>query len=77
MMTKFWKVLAIFEGLVILSGIALVFIYADYRAGNLPYSVKDVLSLITSVMLLGVLIGGYVGWVILLMCICEKWQEGG
>lgn len=76
-MRFFWKVLAIFEGLVILSGIALLFIYADYKAGNLPYTVKDMLSLIASVALLGVLIGGYIGWVIILAYLCEKLQGGG
>ena len=74
---KFWKVLAICEAVVILSGIALVFIYADYKAGNLPYTAKDILSLIASVTLLGVLIGGYIGWVIILTYLCEKRQEGG
>lgn len=76
-MRFFWKVLAIFEGLVILSGIALLFIYADYKAGNLPYTAKDILSLIASVTLLGVLISGYIGWVIILTHICEKRQRRG
>ena len=74
---KFWKVLAICEAVVILSGIALIFVYADYRAGNLPYSVMDILNLIGSVTLLGVLIGGYIGWVIILTYLCEKRQERG
>ena len=76
-MRLFWKVLAIFEGAVILSGITLAFIYVDYKAGALPYSVKDILSLIASVALLGVLIGGYIGWIILLTYILKYRQERG
>lgn len=77
MMTKFWKVLAICEGLVILTEIALLFVYADYKAGLLPYDIKGILQLIASVTLLGVLIGGYIGWVIILTYLCEKWQGRG
>ena len=76
-MRFFWKILAICEGLIIMSGIALIIIYADYKAGNLPYTVKDILSLIASVTFLGVLIGGYIGWVIILAYLCEKRQGGG
>lgn len=76
-MRLFWKCLAIFEGLIILSGMALVFVYADYRSGALPYTVKDVLSLIASVALLGLFLGGFVGWMIILSIILDKRQEGG
>ena len=76
-MRFFWKILAICEGLIIMSGIALIIIYADYKAGNLPYTVKDILSLIASVTFLGVLIGGYIGWVIILSHYCEKRQGRG
>ena len=76
-MRLFWKCLAILEGLIILSGMALVFVYADYRSGALPYTVMDILNLIGSVTLLGVLIGGYIGWVIILSHYCEKRQGRG
>ena len=71
-MSKFWKLLAITEGIMLLTGLALIFVYFDYRAGNLPYSVKDVLSLIASVALLGGLFGGFVGWVMILSIVLEK-----
>ena len=76
-MKLFWKTLAVCEAMVIVSGIALVFVYEDYKAGNLPYSVMDILNLIGSVTLLGVLIGGFIGWVIILSHYCEKRQGRG
>ena len=75
-MRLFWKVLAIFEGAIILSGITLAYIYVDYRAGNLPYTVKDILSLCASVAILGLFLGGFIGWLIILSIILDKWQKG-
>ena len=76
-MRLFWKCLAIFEGAVILSGITLAFVYVDYKAGALPYSVKDILSLCASVAVLGLFLGGFIGWMIILSIILDKWQGGG
>ena len=75
-MRLFWKCLAIFEGLIILSGMALVFVYADYRSGALPYSVKDILSVIASISLLWLFFGGFIGWMITLSIILDKRQKG-
>ena len=72
-----WKITAIAEFMVILSGMASVFIYMDYRAGALPYSVRDILSLCASVAVLGLFLGGFIGWVIVLSYWLEKRQEGG
>ena len=71
-MRLFWKCLAIFEGLVILSGMAFGFIYMDYKAGALPYTVKDILSVIASVSLLWLFFGGFIGWMIALSILLEK-----
>ena len=38
-MSKFWKLLAITEGIMLLTGLAMLFVYTDYKMGNLPYSV--------------------------------------
>ena len=71
-MSKFWKVLAITEGVMLLMGLALIFVYADYKAGALPYDIRGVLSLIASVTLLGGLFGGFIGWVMILSFIIDK-----
>ena len=71
-----WKITAIAEFLIILSGMASVFIYMDYRAGALPYSIKDILSLCASVAVLGLFLGGFLGWVIVLSIILDKRRKG-
>lgn len=76
-MRSFWKVLAIYEGVVILSGMALALVYAGYRTGALPHSVKDVLSLAASVAVLGLFLGGFIGWAIVLSMYCDRRREGG
>ena len=55
-----------------LIGMALVFVYA---AGALPETAKDILSLVASV--LGLFLGGFVGWVIVLSMYCDKRQGRG
>ena len=76
MTSSFWKVLSIFEAIIILSGMALVFVYSDYKAGALPYDVRGVLSLIGSVAMLGLLFGGFIGWVMILSIILDKRKKG-
>lgn len=76
MTNSFWKVLAIFEGIIILSGMALGFVYADYKTGALPYTVQDVLSLIASVAVFALFLGGFIGWVVVLSLIMEKRRKG-
>ena len=71
-----WKITAIAEFLIILSGMASVFIYMDYRAGALPYSIKDILSLCASVAVFGLFLGGFLGWVIVLSLILDKRRKG-
>ena len=77
MKSSVWKAFALFEFLIILCGMALGFIYVDYRAGALPYTVGDILSLIGCVASLGLLFGGFVGWAIVFAYIMEKREEGG
>ena len=55
---------------------ALGFVYADYKTGALPYTVQDILSLIASVAVLALFLGGFIGWVVVLSLIMENRQKG-